>query len=265
MSITGSILSVAAPLPKIEEFQRFLFIGPHPDDIEIGAGATAARLAAAGKDVVFLICTDGRFGTDQMETPAAPEDLILTRRAEALLSAERLGVKDVRFLALCDGGFYAQEDLVCGIARVMSDFRPQIIFAPDPDVRSECHIDHLNVGRAAKQLAVFSGNPGIMARFGAQLCPVDALALYMTAAPNRLVKTDGCLPQQLEALFTAHLSQFPEGGKAAGSIRLYLKLRAYEFGLRRLCRSAEGFRVLGPTQMHCLPEADPCRARGVFL
>ena len=39
------------------------------------------------------------------------------------------------------------------------------------------------------------------------------------------------------------------------SIELYLKLRAADFGLRTLSRSAEGFRVLGRRQMHCLPEA----------
>ena len=43
---------------------------------------------------------------------------------------------------------------------------------------------------------------------------------------------------------------------AAGCDReLYLKLRAADFGLRTFSRSAEGFRVLGRTQMHCLPEA----------
>ena len=62
MSLTRLALAFAAPTPKIESFQRYLFIGPHPDDIEIGAGATAAKLAAAGKDVCFLICTDGRYG-----------------------------------------------------------------------------------------------------------------------------------------------------------------------------------------------------------
>ena len=60
MSITKAVLRFAAPLPKIEQFDRFLFLGPHPDDIEIGAGATAAKLAAMGKQVTFLICTDGR-------------------------------------------------------------------------------------------------------------------------------------------------------------------------------------------------------------
>ena len=36
---------------------------------------------------------------------------------------------------------------------------------------------------------------------------------------------------------------------------MYLKLRSFDLGLRRLCGHAEGFRVLGVTHMHCLPEA----------
>ena len=59
MSILKRIIRLAAPLPKIEQFERFLFIGPHPDDIEIGAGATAAKLATQGNKVCFLICADG--------------------------------------------------------------------------------------------------------------------------------------------------------------------------------------------------------------
>ena len=60
MGLTKLVLKFAAPLPKIEEYNRFLFIGPHPDDIEIGAGATAAKLVDMGKEVRFLVCIDGR-------------------------------------------------------------------------------------------------------------------------------------------------------------------------------------------------------------
>ena len=56
MSLTRTVIRFAAPLPRIEDSRRILFIGPHPDDIEIGAGATAAKLAAAGKKLCFLIC-----------------------------------------------------------------------------------------------------------------------------------------------------------------------------------------------------------------
>lgn len=252
MSITKLALRFAAPLPRIETFERFLFIGPHPDDIEIGAGATAAKLAAAGKKLCFLICTDGRFGSDSIE----PEELVAIRQKEAAASARSLGVEDVRFLPFSDGGFYDTRKLVTGIAETVGDFKPDVIFAPDCFVSSECHPDHLNVGRAAAEAACLAPYPNIMAEHGAQPAPVKAIAYYMTAKPNRFVKTSSALLQkQLSAIFDCHVSQFPPGCSEGKAIATYLRLRSADFGLRRLCVHAEGFRVLGTTQMHCLPEA----------
>ena len=250
MSLLKTILNIAVPPPDIASFDRFLFIGPHPDDIEIGAGATAAHLAAMGKSLCFLICTDGRYGG-----VCGGKELAGLRKTEARRSAELLGVSDVRFLGLCDGGFYEQKELEAGIAGVIGDFRPQVIFAPDPRVSSECHADHLNVGNAAMRLAYFAPYGDIMANYGASAAPVEAVALYMTAAPNRFVGTRGCLKKQLSAIFDCHLSQFSENEESVRSISLYLRLRARAFGLRSFKGSAEGFRVLGITQMHCFPEA----------
>lgn len=250
-----AILKAAVPIPRIEQYQRFLFVGPHPDDIEIGSGATAAKLAAMGKEICFLVCMDGRFGEGNAPEGIRGEKLVALRKQEAIASAAMLGVKDVRFLDLCDGGFYDQKELVEGIARTVGDFQPDVILAPDPDVTSECHADHLNVGRAAKQVAYFAPYGGIMAGYGAQAAPVQALALFMTAKPNRFVNTRGYLKLQLRSVFGCHLSQFPEGCADAKSIPLYLKLRAIHFGLRSGKGCAEGFRVLGVTHMHCFPEA----------
>ena len=36
MGLTSCILKFAAPVPKITRYEKYLFIGPHPDDIEIG-------------------------------------------------------------------------------------------------------------------------------------------------------------------------------------------------------------------------------------
>lgn len=253
MSLLKTVLKFAVPAPKIEDHNRFLFIGPHPDDIEIGAGATAAKLAAAGKEVCFLVCIDGRYGDGA--APCKGEELIALRRSEAIKSAEALGVRDVRFLGLCDGGFYDTKELELAMARVIGDFKPDVIFAPDPCVTCECHADHLNVGNAARKLAYFAPYGGIMANYGAAAAPVQALAYYMTAKANRFVGTKGFLQKQLDAIFKCHLSQFPAGCEDAKAITLYLKLRAYGFGLRSLHGTAEGFRVLGVTQMHCFPEA----------
>ena len=255
MSITRLILKAAAPLPRIESYDRYLFIGPHPDDIEIGAGATAAKLAAAGKKVTFLICMDGRYGLEHAPQGTSSEALIGIRKAEAIASAKMLGVEDVRFLGLCDGGFYDPQELLEGMARVIGETGAQVIFAPDPDVCSECHVDHRRTGETARRLAYFAPYKEIMARYGALTAPAEAIAFYMTARPNRFVETRGLLQRQLDSVFKCHLSQFPEGCADANSISLYLRLRSADHGLRNLSGAAEGFRVLGRTHMHCLPEA----------
>ncbi len=255
MSLLKVILRAAAPLPRLENYQRYLFIGPHPDDIEIGAGATAAKLAAAGKEICFLICCDGRYGSAFLPH-LSPADLAALRKTEAIASARLLGVNDLRFLELEDGGFYERSRLLEGLAQTIGDFQPEVVFAPDPWVRSECHADHLAIGKAAAQISCFAPYAGIMEKHGAKAAPVQALAYYMTANPNCYVKTSGYLPKQLEAIFACHKSQFPDGCAEKKSITLYLKLRAYDFGLRSAKGCAEGFRVLGQTQMHCLPEAD---------
>ena len=254
MGLTKLALRFAAPFPKIESFNRYLFVGPHPDDIEIGAGATVAALAAQGKSICFLICTDGRYGTVNIKDSVSEEELVAIRKDEAIRSAAALGVTDVRFLNFSDGGFYDFNELLREIAGVISAFQPDLVFAPDPAPASECHIDHLNVGKAIRTLAVNASNPGIMKKLGVEACPLKALAFYMTAKPNVFMKTTGFLKKQLAALFDNHLSQYPQGCADRNAIQLYLKLRARDFGLRSFHLTAEGFRVLGTIHMHCLPE-----------
>ena len=256
MGLAKQIIRAAAPLPAIEQYESFLFIGPHPDDIEIGAGATAAKLAEAGKAVCFFVCTDGRYGFDHAPAEIqTPDELAAIRKDEAIRSADLLGIGDIRFGGLSDGSFYRRKDLFKAILSIISDFQPDVVFCPDPAVTSECHSDHLNVGDAAKRAACFAPNEMIMQQYGLRGNPVKAIAFYMTAKPNRYIGTSGYLEKQLDAIFECHKSQFPTGSPAAKSINLYLKIRAYDFGLKSLHKTAEGFRVLGQTQMHCLPEA----------
>ena len=254
MGLTKLALKIAVPAPKIEAFSRYLFIGPHPDDIEIGCGATAAKLAAEGKQVTFLILTDGRYG-DGLSGGIKGDELVELRRQESIASAECLGVKDIRFLDLSDGGFYEYEAMIRGIAKAVGACSPDLIFAPDPYTGRECHIDHLNTGRAAAHIACMAPYPGVMGNYGAAASDIKGIAFYMTARPNRYIKvTKEQFALQNEALFSCHRSQFPEGGAEAKQLQTYLKLRSVDYGLRSMCAHAEGFRVLGQTHMHCLPE-----------
>ncbi|MBQ6439669.1 MAG: PIG-L family deacetylase [Mogibacterium sp.] len=254
MGLTKLALKIAASAPKIESFTNYLFIGPHPDDIEIGAGATVAKLAAADKKITFLILTDGRYG-DGHAGGVKGDELAELRKKESLASAEHLGVKDVRFLDLCDGGFYDYDDMLKGIAKTVGDCKPDLIFAPDHCTGRECHIDHLNTGRAASHIAYLAPYPGIMGREGADSADVKGIAYYMTAKPNRYVRvTKEMFRLQNEALFGCHISQFPAENAETKQLQIYLKLRSADYGLRNMCMHAEGFRVLGPAHMHCTPE-----------
>ena len=254
MGLTKLALKIAAPVPKVEAFSRYLFIGPHPDDIEIGCGATVAKLAKEGKQITFLILTDGRYG-DGYSGGIKGDELAALRKRESAASAERLGVNDVRFLDLCDGGFYDYEDMKRGIAETVGECKPDLIFAPDPYTGRECHIDHLNAGRAASHIAYLAPYPGIMEREGAAAADVKGIAYFMTARPNRYVKvTKEMFELQNEALFGCHVSQFPAGISETKQLLLYLKRRPVDFGIRNMCAHAEGFRVLGPVHMHCTSE-----------
>ena len=91
-----SILLKAVPVPKIQDFERYLFVGPHPDDIEVACGATVAKLVSLGKKVTFIVCTDGRIGA--LDESLTSEQIVEIRRQEELESAKLLGVDDVVFL-----------------------------------------------------------------------------------------------------------------------------------------------------------------------
>lgn len=257
MGLTKFAIKLAIKQKKIEEYDDFLFIGPHPDDIEIGAGATISKLSQMGKNITLLICTDGRYGKENCQE-LTTEQLIDVRKKESIKSANFLGVTKILFLNLEDGNQYEYDRLVKEIAKVINNIKPQIIFAPDPDVISETHLDHLNVGKACKELANFASYPEIFAHYldgetANEKINIEAIALYMTAKPNIYVKTTKHYKKQIEAL-SMHTSQYPQNSNAFKSVTLYLKLRSIEFGLKKFKRACEGFRILNKTTMHCLPE-----------
>jgi LmbE family N-acetylglucosaminyl deacetylase len=72
-----------------------LAVAAHPDDAELGCGATLARLAAAGKLVGVLDLTAGE---------GATRGSVEARRAEAAAAARALGVAWRTCLGLPDGG-----------------------------------------------------------------------------------------------------------------------------------------------------------------
>lgn len=245
------ILKSRLPLPRIESLGRFLFIGPHPDDIEVFCAPTVKKLVSMGKEVYFLIVTDGAMGT--ADPSLAGRALAERRFAEAEASAALLGVSGVSCLGFSDAGCYGEDECARAIAREIVRLKPDAVFAPDPDVISECHADHIKTGRAAKYALCLAPYASVMASVGVSGAHEPrAIYLYGTDRPNAFISVRGFASARRSAL-ECHKSQFDTA--FIDDVMLYNALRSSGFALRRFSAKAEGYRGLTAARAHCLPEA----------
>ena len=83
-----------------------LVVTAHPDDSEFGASGTIAKWINEGKSVVYVVCTNGEKGTEDMTIK--PEEMVELRRKEQLAAAKLLGVKDLSQSKLPDAEIVKQ-------------------------------------------------------------------------------------------------------------------------------------------------------------
>ena len=235
-------------LPALEAAKRVLCVQPHPDDNEIGMGGTVAHLVELGCSVDYLTVTDGRLGTE--DPHLAPEELVATRREETRAAARMLGVEECLFLDLHDGSLSDVPGLAGSIAEVVRAGGYDTLFCPDPWSPYEAHLDHVAVGRAVAQAAI---NASLAAYpEGTRTAPaaVRAVGFYFTANPNTVVDVTDKQDRKLKAM-ACHRSQLgPELMQMYGA---YFVLRGRT--LTGSDRIGEGFKVLAPLHLHCVPEA----------
>ncbi|MDX2024758.1 PIG-L family deacetylase [Microcella sp.] len=124
---------------------QMLFVGAHPDDIEIGAAALV-QSALAVAEVSVLILTDD---------PVDAE----VRRVEATAAAVALGVdaSRVHFAAQRDGELQVNRPTVSRVREILKDhaITPQIVVVTTPHDSHNDHVASAAVMRAAVRHAVF--------------------------------------------------------------------------------------------------------------
>lgn len=128
-------------IPSLDKIKRALFIQPHPDDNEIGAGATVAKLTSGGAEVHYLTVTDGGSGCNDISL--STREVIETRKREQEEAGRLLGVNNFHWLDFLDGHLYDNEELREKLVRVIREVSPDIIFTVDPWLYYETHLDHI--------------------------------------------------------------------------------------------------------------------------
>lgn len=122
-----------------------LFFGAHPDDVELGCGATIAKEVSLGKKVGIVDLTRGELGT---------RGTAEIRDEEAKNAAAVLGVEIRENLKMRDGFFINDEAHQMQVIKMIRKYRPEIVICNAVDDR---HIDHGKGSKLVSDACFLSG------------------------------------------------------------------------------------------------------------
>ena len=123
----------------------FLAFGAHPDDVELGCGATIAKLIFQGKKVGIVDLTRGELGTRGSAE---------IRTKETKEASKILGITIRENMDFKDGFFRNDEEHQLKIIQVIRKYQPDFVFCNAPDDR---HIDHPKGSQLIVEASFLSG------------------------------------------------------------------------------------------------------------
>jgi LmbE family N-acetylglucosaminyl deacetylase len=226
--------------------ERAMVIFAHPDDAEIGSGATAAKWAKAGCEITYVQCTTGSSGSN--DPTMTSEEIVPIRAAEQRAAADTIGVSTIEVLDHPDGWLDPDRVFLEELVRVIRKHRPDVVFAHDPERYSGFnHRDHRAVGITTKD-AIYPYSrdhlhfPDQVTKEGLEPWKVKHLFMWGTDQPNVIVDVSDTLETKVEALFK-HQSQV--GGLATNTdAATRMRTRASESAEGYQFEYAERFRRL---------------------
>ena len=130
-----------------DKIERVMVVTAHPDDSEFGAGGTVAKMVKEGREVTYVIVTNGNKGSS--DRSMTPERLARIREEEQRNAARTLGVERVEFLGYPDGEVEDTRDLRRDVSRMIRAWRPDLVVCQNPHrtyLLGASHRDHRIVG-----------------------------------------------------------------------------------------------------------------------
>src|SRR5437764_668736 len=124
-----------------------MVVTAHPDDSEFGAGGTGAKMVKEGREVTYVIITNGNKGSS--DRSMTPERLARIREEEQRNAARALGVERVEFLGYADGEVEDTRDLRRDVSRMIRKWRPDLVICQNPHrtyLLGASHRDHRIAG-----------------------------------------------------------------------------------------------------------------------
>ena len=229
---------MTAPLDPVD----VLAFGPHPDDIEIGIGATLAKHAARGSHVGLCDLTAGEMGSNGTSDE---------RLAEAEAARAVLGAAWRTNLRLPDRAIGSQPEHALPIVELIRRVRPRVIALP---YWSDRHPDHVSASRLLTDAVFSAGLRRFTAAAGDAWKPAWTCYYFIndSAAPSFVIDVSDHYETKRRAL-ACHASQLRPGGSDAVATRLttarfqqLIESRDAQFGAQAGVAFAEGVVVRQP-------------------
>ncbi|MFQ5925179.1 MAG: PIG-L deacetylase family protein [Dehalococcoidia bacterium] len=219
---------------------RVMVITPHPDDAEIAAGGTIASWVGEGREVIYVVCTNGDKGSSDPEMTS--ERLAQIRQREQREAAKTLGVKEVIFLGHPDGTLEDTSSFRGELVRLIRKYRPDVVLTTDPYRRYLWHRDHRITGRVTLD-AIFPyardrlSYPEHIAE-GLSPHRVKEIYLWASEEPDTFIDISETFSIKLAAL-DCHASQVAQH---AENLKRWIEERASKIGQDQGLPLAEAFR-----------------------
>jgi bacillithiol biosynthesis deacetylase BshB1 len=211
-------------------------IGAHPDDVEIGMGATVAKMVREGWKVAIVDLTNGE---------PTPHGSVERRAAESAKAAALLGADRIT-LSQPNRYLFDSVEARTELAQVIRELKPRLLFAP---YATDAHPDHVAAAQivtAARFYAKFTktemtGEP----HYPSKLYRYMAVHLNLVVEPSFIVSVgEEDLAVKLRAL-GAYESQFAENPKNAAVVPMMEQL-ARVWGSRIGAAAGEPFYAIEP-------------------
>lgn len=220
-----------------------LAVGAHPDDVELGCGATLAKEIGNGKQVGILDLTRGELGT---------RGTAEIRDVEAANASKILGANFRHNLEFSDGFLINNAASKLEIIKIIRKYRPDIVLC---NAISDRHIDHGKASQMVSDACFLSGLQKIETIHDGnnqnawRPKHVYHYIQWKNIEPDFVVDVTGFMEKKLEAVF-AYKSQFhqqqadePETPISSTNFRDSITYRAQDLGRLIGTEYGEGFTV----------------------
>lgn len=195
----------------------------HPDDAEFGCGGSVAKWVKEGKEVTYVILTNGDKGSGDRSMTS--ERLAKIREEEQLNAARTLGVERVRFLGYSDGELEDTREVRRAVTAEIRRWRPERLVIQNPFRTLNLyasHRDHRIAGGVALDCVYPLARdhlsfPELLAQ-GLEPHKVREVYLMWWENPEVVVDITDTMDLKLKAL-TCHASQMDDFAAVEARVR----------------------------------------------